>query len=280
VRLAIINDEVHQDLARTIDAVVTCGFAGVEIRSVENVAPHELTDEQLREIRQSLHEHGLMAAGFCPPALKCALPRGRTEVAAVRAVLARAIEQAKILAAPHVRIFSFYRDGEPDPISAASVAGEVLDGLSLDGVNLLVETGTRTNTPTMELTLTFLEALGRGDIGILWDPGNSVFSGWHKNPFPADYLLGRDLIRHVHVKDPDGTAGYVRLGDGDLPWRNIVEALRADAYSGWLSLETHWRHGRVLTQQERDNPWGDAFSDGGLDASIECMRRLSELVTG
>jgi sugar phosphate isomerase/epimerase len=280
VRLAIINDEVHQDLARTIDAVVTCGFAGIEIRSVWNVPPHELTDEHLREISRSLHERGLRAAGFCPPALKCALPRDATEIAAVRAVLARAIEQAKVLDAPHVRIFSFYRDGDPDPVTAAAAAAEVLDGLTLDGVDLLLETGTRTNTPTMELTLTFLDALDRSDIGILWDPGNSVFSGWHTRPFPSDYLLGRELIRHVHVKDPVGTTGYVRLGDGDLPWPAIVEALRADGYPGWLSLETHWRHGRVLNQRERDNPWGDAFSDGGQDASIECMLRLRELVTG
>ena len=49
------------------------------------------------------------------------------------------------------------------------------------------------------------------------------------------------LIRHVHVKDPAGHSGYVRLGDGDLPWPRILAALAASGYAGWVSLETHWR---------------------------------------
>ncbi|MFD1052057.1 hypothetical protein ACFQ1S_44050, partial [Kibdelosporangium lantanae] len=53
-----------------------------------------------------------------------------------------------------------------------------------------------------------------------------------------------------------------------------------DGYTGWLSLETHWRIGRVLTQQQRDTPWGKEFSDGGYEASVECMRQLDKLVNG
>lgn len=278
MRLAIINDEIHQDLDTAVRVVRSTGFSGVEIRSVANVPPHLLSDEQLAEARATIAEHGLAVAGFCPPALKCALPRTDEEIGGARALLVRAVEQAALLGAPHVRVFSFYRDGDPDPVTAARVAARVLDGVDLSGIHLLVETGTRTNTPTMALTMTFLEALGRDDLGILWDPGNSVFSGWHPAPFPEEYHIGSGLIRHVHVKDPAGTTGYVRLGDGDLPWADIVAALAADGYEGWLSLETHWRHGRALTQRERDEPWGDAFTDGAYLASVECMHLLKSLV--
>ncbi|MEV4380651.1 sugar phosphate isomerase/epimerase family protein [Streptosporangium sp. NPDC049644] len=278
MKLAIINDEIDQDLARAADAVVECGLTGVEIRSVANVPPHVLSDAQLGDVRRTLTERNLAVAGFCPPALKRKMPRTDADVAATRNLLGRAIEQANILGSPHVRIFTFYRDGDPDPKAAALVAAEVLDGLDLAGVRLLVETGTRTNTPTMALTLAFLEALGRPEIGVLWDPGNSVFSGWHANPFPEEYTIGREVIGHIHVKDPAGTSGYVRLGDGDLPWGRIIERLGADDYTGWLSLETHWRSGRVLTQDQRDRPWGDAFSEGGYPASVTCMRALRALV--
>ncbi|GAB3900406.1 hypothetical protein GCM10029964_087730 [Kibdelosporangium lantanae] len=280
MRLAIINDEIDQDLARAADAVVACGFTGMEIRSVAGVPPHELSDEQLARITTQLAGRGLAVAGFCPPALKVAMPRTDQDVAAARAVVVRALAQAKLLAAPHVRIFTFYREGDPDPVRAAAMAREVLDGVPLDGVRLLVETGTRTNSPTMALVLDFLEAVDVPGLGVLWDPGNSVFSGMHPTPFPAEYRLGRELIAHVHVKDPVGTTGYVRLGDGDLPWGDIVTTLRDDGYTGWLSLETHWRIGRVLTQQQRDTPWGKEFSDGGYEASVECMRQLDKLVNG
>ncbi|WP_019632751.1 sugar phosphate isomerase/epimerase family protein [Actinomadura atramentaria] len=280
MRLAIINDEVDQDPGRAADAAAACGFGGIEVRSVRNVPPHELTDDELRGVAADLAARGLAVAGFCPPALKTALPRTDADVAAVRAVLVRAIGQARVLGAPHVRIFTFYREGDPDPVAAARAARRVLDGVPLDGVRLLVETGTRTNTPTMALLMRFLEAVDVPGLGVLWDPGNTVFSGMGRTPFPAEYRLGRDLIGHVHVKDPAGTTGYVRLGDGDLPWAEIVETLRADGYGGWLSLETHWRVGRVLNQRQRDNPWGDDFTDGGYDASVQCMERLAALVAG
>ncbi|WP_084963705.1 sugar phosphate isomerase/epimerase family protein [Thermoactinospora rubra] len=278
MRLSIIGDEIHQDLITTARAVRDAGFEGVEVRSVDGVPPHRLSDERLREIRRVLDGHGLEVAGFCPPALKHAVPRTDDEIEAARALLLRAVEQAKILKAPHVRIFTFYRDGEPDPGTAAAAAREVLHGLPLDGTRLLVETGTRTNTPTVALTMAFLEQTGRDDLGILWDPGNSVFSGWEPEPFPKEYRIGRELIGHVHVKDPKGTTGYVRLGDGDLPWREITATLAEDGYTGWLSLETHWRHGRVLTQRQRDEPWGEEFSEGGYPASVECMALLKQLV--
>ncbi|MFB4306224.1 sugar phosphate isomerase/epimerase family protein [Actinomadura sp. GTD37] len=280
MRLAVISDEIDQDLGRAADAAVACGFTGIEVRSAWNVPPHELTGEDLGRITAELDARGLAVAGFCPPALKTPRPETARDVAAAREVLVRAIARARVLGAPHVRIFTFYRDGDPDPVGAAKAAKEVLDGVETDGVKLLVETGTRTNTPTMELVLRFLDAAGVPGLGVLWDPGNSVFSGMDPDPFPAEYELGKDLIGHVHVKDPVGTTGYVRLGDGDLPWAAIVERLRADGYTGWLSLETHWRIGRVLDQRQRDTPWGDAFSAGGREASVACMHRLRELVDG
>lgn len=188
------------------------------------------------------------------------------------------MRRAELLGAPFVRIFTFYREGDPDPRRAANAAREVLDGVPADRVPLVVETGMRTNSPTMRHTLEFLDALGDDRLGVLWDPGNSVFSGWDPAPFPQDYALGRDRIRHVHVKDPNGRDGYVRLGDGDLPWPAILTRLAEDGYRGWLSLETHWRIGREpLTQRQRDEPWGEEFTAGGFEASSQCMRLLREM---
>ncbi|MFE1877756.1 sugar phosphate isomerase/epimerase family protein [Streptomyces sp. NPDC059496] len=278
MKLAIISDEVDQDLERAAAETVRQGFGGLEIRSVGGTPPHLMDDAQLSAVRDTVSHHGLAVAGFDPPALKCALPRTDAEFTAVRDLLADSIRRAGLLGAPFVRIFTFFREADPDPKGAAKAAREVLDGLSRGDVPLLVETGTRTNSPTMRHTLEFLDALGDDTLGVLWDPGNSVFSGWDPAPFPEDYAAGREHIRHVHVKDPDGRAGYVRLGDGDLPWREILSALAADGYEGWLSLETHWRIGRVLTANQRDEPWGEAFSAGGFEASSTCMRLLREMV--
>jgi sugar phosphate isomerase/epimerase len=276
MRRAIINDEISQDLPTAAKLAVELGFEGLELRSIDGVPPHLLDDARLREARAVLDEYGLAAAGFCPPGLKHPVPLDAASREASRRVVARALEQADLLGAGHVRIFSFYRETDADPVGAAKVASPVLSGLDWpDGVGLVLETGTRSNTPTLGLARRFLDELGDERIGLLWDPGNTVFSGFDPQPFPGDFTAAAALIRHVHVKDPAGRIGYVRLGDGDLPWPEILAALVASGYDGWVSLETHWRLGRVLSGPERDEPWGAGISAGGVEASRICMRVLN-----
>jgi sugar phosphate isomerase/epimerase len=277
MRRAIINDEVSQDLPTAAALAARYGFEGLAVRSIDGTPPHELTDAALDRARAVVADAGLRVAGFLPPALKRPVPTDAAGRRATRAVLERALAQADRLGAGEVRMFSFCRDGAPDPVRAAAMAGEVLAGLSLpDGVALTLETGTRSHTPTLRLARDFLTALGDDRIGLLWDPGNTVFSGFDPAPYPGDYAEAAKLIRHVHVKDPAGTTGYVRLGDGDLPWPDILAGLHRDGFTGWVTLETHWRLDRVLTGQERDEPWGEGISAGGVEASRVCMAALNE----
>ncbi|MCL6443038.1 MAG: sugar phosphate isomerase/epimerase [Alicyclobacillus sp.] len=278
MRLAIIGDELDQNLDRVIDVVSTNEFHGIEVRSVWNTQPDKLTHEQLEKIRDSIKKAGLAVAGFDSPCLKTVLPRTDAELEASRNSILHAIEQARLLDAGFVRIFTFYREGEANPKLAAEVAKRILDGIIPDDIQIYVETGMRTNTPTMQHMLQFLDVIGDNRLGVVWDPGNSVFAGADKNPFPADYEAGKELIKHVHIKDPIGQQEYTRLGDGDLPWPEIIRTLYTDDYKGYLSLETHWRIGRVLDQNQRDNPWFDTFSENGYEASVECMQQLLNYV--
>lgn len=277
MRPSILSDEISQDLGTAIETAQRFGFPGLEIRSVDNRAPHRFDDAMVRSIRKQLDDGGLVASAFCPPALKCPAPAGPGGEAEVADVVSRAVDQAAMLGTEVVRIFSFYRDGAvPQPSAAAEVARRVLARVDLPvGVRLLLETGTRSNTPTLAHAREFLMALGDDRIGVLWDPGNTVFSGFDGRPFPGDFDVAADLIRHVHVKDPRSTTAYVGLGDGDLPWPQILRALDDQGFDGWLTLETHWRLDRALTSAERDEPWGPGISDGGLAASAICMRVLS-----
>lgn len=273
MKLAVIGDELSQDATLVAQTAVQLSFAGVEIRSLEDTPPHQLTDGQLTRVRALLHGHGLAVAGFAPPVFKCPLPRTDREMADSATLLADSCRRAALLGAPHVRVFTFLPDGHPDPVLAAKTTAALLSGVDVT-VPLVIETGSRSNTPTVRHAMTYLDRLGRDDVGLLWDPGNSVYGGWDPAPFPGDYLLGREAIRHVHVKDPDGARGYVRLGDGDLDWPAIFDRMQADGYTGYLSLETHWREGWVLDEAARARPWGEQFSRGGYAPSVECMQRM------
>jgi sugar phosphate isomerase/epimerase len=278
IRRAVINDEISQDLVEACEVAVELGYQGLELRSIWGIPPHQLGDRELTRAATILQDHGLELAGFCPPALKCPAPETASGVRAVTDLLQRAVEQAFVLGGTAVRFFPFYRQGAPEPEHAAAMAATVLERVEVPaGVRLQLENGTRSNAPTLRLAVRFLDALGRPDIGILWDPGNTVFSGFDPAPFPDDYRAAAGRITHVHVKDPDGTRGYVRIGEGDLPWGPIVQALVADGFDGWFSLETHWRTDRELSASERDEPWGEGISRGGVQASRACMTAFDEV---
>jgi sugar phosphate isomerase/epimerase len=278
---SIISDEVSQDLGIAIEAATRHGFAGLEIRSVDGCPPHLLDDAAVLRIRRRLQAAGLAVSAFCPPALKSPIPLDGSSRAAAAAVVRQALRHAALLGTRAVRMFSFYRDGQvPEPERAAETARAVLERVDVpDGVRLVLETGTRTNTPTLALAARFLDVLGDERVGILWDPGNTVFSGFAQYPF-ADFEETAGRIEHVHVKDPQGTRRYVALGEGDLPWPEIMRHLDRAGYHGWLTLETHWRVDRDLTGPERDEPWGEGISAGGLAASEICMRTMADWLAG
>jgi len=83
----------------------------------------------------------------------------------------------------------------------------------------------------------------------------------------------------VHVKDgvrrgaEDKYEGAA-IGEGDVDYPGQLRALREDGYGGYLSLETHWRPKKKLTEEEVTKPGGAEFSHLGEEASETCMRNL------
>jgi sugar phosphate isomerase/epimerase len=279
MRACILTDEISQDLDKALDLCNRRGFPAIEVRSVWNTPPHELTLSQCRDIAQRASDHGIGISGFASPVFKTSLPDSTARLAECEALLARSLDQCEALGTRLLRVFSFYRDGAPNVPGAAAAMDAVLAKVATDGVTVAVETGTRTNTPTAALARELLELLGRPELRILWDPGNTVFSGFAGSAG----LVGLTDMRpsdlaHVHVKDPLGTCGYVELGRGAVAWLNILNALAERGYGGDLSLETHWRCHRVLNASERDEPWGDGFSAGGYEASDACMTTLAQWI--
>jgi sugar phosphate isomerase/epimerase len=277
VKLALIGDEASQDLGVALALVRAHGFHGIEIRSVWDTPPHLLAADQCRRIREQVEAAGVELVAYDSPVFKQPLPRTRREHEAALRLLETSLEVARALGSPPMRIFSFYREGPPRPEPAAEAMAALLDQVACADVPLLVENGTRSNSPTASALAELLGLLAPRPLGALWDPGNAAFSGLEQaSPLQAREALGPHL-RLVHVKDPRGTGHYTRLGRGDLPWAAIAAGLRADGFDGFLSLETHWRLGSALTPALRDEPWGAAFSRGGRRPTSVCMATLRDL---
>lgn len=75
----------------------------------------------------------------------------------------------------------------------------------------------------------------RSRIGFCPDTGHLQAAGGD----PVDLIRTyRDRIPYVHIKDIDGTGGFVPLGEGILDVEGVVGALRDAGFDGWLTVET------------------------------------------
>ncbi len=272
----IINDEISQTLDDSLELCEKHRFRSIEIRSVENTPPHLLSAAQCKEIVSKVTDLGMHISALSSPVFKSNVPVGTAQIAECEDLLKRSIERCVWLGTGTMRIFSFFRAGQPDLRIAADAMNSILSSVDTADTNLAIESGTLTNCPTAALAQELLDKIEQPNVGVLWDPGNSIFSGFGTGkPLGGLEDLSVADLMHVHIKDPRGTAEYVKLGYGDLDWRAILASLSERGYQGAISLETHWRIGRTLSADERNTPWGSLFSDGGYDASDICMGVLA-----
>jgi sugar phosphate isomerase/epimerase len=116
------------------------------------------------------------------------------------------------------------------------------------GVKALVEIHHETIVPSASATRRFLDGFDPGSVGAIYDPGNMVWEGHEQ------YRLGLETLgpylAHVHAKN-SAWRQTGRRADGSLAWQaewapldegivdlgDLLSALRAVGYDGWISVE-------------------------------------------
>lgn len=83
----------------------------------------------------------------------------------------------------------------------------------------------------------FVDAIGSDWVGVYFDTGNVVFSGY---PEQWIKILGKRIFK-VHFKDyrrnPGGLNAFVDLLAGDVDWKAVRAAFAAIGYEGWAAGE-------------------------------------------
>jgi len=255
------------------------GMTGAELRMVFGKNIVDLSDEELDRAIAIVKGAGLEILSIASPLLKCVLPdspdvdaRFQQDMFAAKhtfedqpRLTARAFEIAKRTGAKIIRVFTYWRTVDPDACFDRVVAAlrGLADQAAEHGVIIGLENEHACNVATGAETARVLAALDHPNLKVVWDPANAVVSG--EKAFPEGYRkLPVARIAHVHAKDctMDGHKPlWCPIGEGVVGWRAQVDALKADGYKGWLSLETHW-----------GGPGGDKH-----EASMICGRLLVEL---
>ncbi|MCR4426523.1 MAG: sugar phosphate isomerase/epimerase [Firmicutes bacterium] len=282
---AVITDEITQDFARAIDMAREFGLEGVELRSAWDRNPHELAPVQVRDVRRIAHDAGLEVACIAAPVFKCSL-RNDSEYRAHIDILKRSVEVAHELGASLVRGFTFWAEGDFDPVVDLIV--EKVRGaepvLQDSGVTMVIEYDPATFASNTKKLAQVLEQATSEWIQALFDPGNNIYDPEGEPPYPDGYERIARWVKHVHVKDvkrntPSGKPEAVVVGDGDVGFDRVFERLARDGYEGWASLETHYRKASAISDALLHRPMGSAFSEGGEEASRECLVAWNRMLT-
>jgi len=288
-KLGVITDGISRDFEHALKVMDEYGLKYAELQYVWDKEVGDLTAAEVDRVRRMTNAHDVSIScvsrgifgGLLLGDMKEDNPIYEGQIEALR----RCINTAKILDCPLVRVMSFrkemilFGDHGADVWNVAGGAWDKLVQLMAipvriaeqEGVTLVVETGNNAMITSSYLGKKLIDELGTDNLKVLWDPCNSLYC--NEPAFPDGYEeLRGGYLGHIHMKDslidiPRANVDCTALGRGDMaPYLELIaDALKADNYSGAISLESVYR------------PDGGTFEDG-FRASIGRMLEIFGLI--
>lgn len=277
-KTAVITDEISQDLRTAVTLARKYHVQGLEIRSVNEKNPFQMSNADVREIKAIADDAGMSICCVSSPMFKCAFDDLATRKEHMEA-FKRTMDVMQLWDTNLIRCFNFYNmnDGgaRNDEIAdalrpAAAIARDA-------GMTMVLESEPTVNTANIRALYDFLTLMNDPAIGAVYDPGNEIADASAPPPYPDGYTLLKPFIHHVHIKDILNDHGRflpARLGKGSVDFHGLFSALKAE-YSGWASVETHYRVVR-LSDEGLAHPQGSSFSEGGYEATCEYLDVLRD----
>ena len=147
-KLGVINDEVSQDFATVVNFVKEFNLHSIEIRSVWDKLPNELTDADIDEIKRLLDGTDIEIIGVASPFFKCDIDNA-TERKEHLDILKGCIRTAKAFDTNLIRTFVFWDTGETEErwdeiIASYDEPRRMVDG---EGIVLGMENESTTSLP-------------------------------------------------------------------------------------------------------------------------------------
>ncbi len=274
-RLAVITDEIGEDLAHVLDVCNELGIRDVELRSIDGASIVDHSPESVQNIKSMLQDGGFSVCSIASPFLKTHIGDEQVSIGNVHSakqlsreehwdVLKRSLEIAHELDAPIVRTFSFWRVAEPESVreDILETLQKATDIVKTSGKKLGLENEHACNIGSGIEAKWYLDRITDPTLGLIWDPGNIAALG--QVPDKSQYDAISDRIHHVHVKDGNAIPAetFVVPGEGVCDWESQLRWLHEGGYDGLLSLETHFSL--------------DGSIEAGTRKIAEAMHRLAE----
>jgi fatty-acyl-CoA synthase len=258
-------------IEQTVEAATRLGYDGLELRLLDGEVLDPVADVQkIGRTVGLVRQAGLAICAF-DTSSRFNLREADDRAAQVEELLAW-IRLAGQHGVPVVRVFG----GDPEPgdaVSESEANARIAEALrqaapaaQREGVAVALETHDAFSSARRVAEV--LADVPSSAIGALWDSHHPYRMGE-----PAEEvieLLGKRIV-HVHVKDVRRTGSdgsdwqLVLLGEGEVPVRQQLEALRRAGYAGYVSLEWEKKWHPELAEPEVALPQGIAWLKGRLE---------------
>ncbi len=250
------------------------GFQGIEVRGLDNeifsISGRPFQENNLPKTIEQLKRLHLEI-----PCLSsgCSLKFADRKEDTIRE-LKQYIDLAHKLGTPYIRILGDLTaapQGEVDDQLVLSSLRELAPYAEEKGVTLLVETnGVYTDTARLR---NLLEQVESDNVAALWDIHHPYrFAG--ETPEQTVQNLGA-YIKYTHIKDSvmeNGQVSYRMMGEGDLPMKSIIRALKSINYEGYVSLEWLKQYAPDLSDAGIVFPHYANFMSQYMDSPVEKHR--------
>jgi sugar phosphate isomerase/epimerase len=251
-------------LNKVVEAAHAYGYAGVELRLVDGrLIEGDMPASERDRVRKTFARAGLPIVAVDSSIRVAAAPSAKDALDQLSPML----ELAHAWESPVVRVFGGEWDTKRSREDAIRQARQVLiEGAAKAkplGVSIALETHDRFSS--VGLVAEVLEGLPSSAVA-LWDVGHPYRVGDAPQKVLAQ-LDGR--LAHVHIKDcrRQGEDWQLTLlGEGEVPVRSCVDALRDAGYSGWLSVEWEKKWHPELAEPEVALPqFAEVLRTWGVD---------------
>ena len=257
MKTGVLLESFRLPFAESLKAARALGLQGVQIFAKGETVYDGMSATKIREVRSAIRGEGLEISALCGD-FGCRMfyypEEMRAEIEREKRILALAKELGTDIVTTHIGVVPEKFDcREFDNMHA--VCRELAEFADSLGGHFAVETGPE---PSLRLK-NFLDTLGSRGVGVNMDPANLVMC-IGENPAAAVHNL-RDYIVHTHAKDgimlkktdtrklyipdishvdPENFSDYILetpLGQGNVPWKEYISALRSVGYDGYLTIE-------------------------------------------
>jgi sugar phosphate isomerase/epimerase len=233
----------------------------------------------MAKMKDILGEAGLEVAGIASPFYKCDIDDEQARKEHLN-ILRKCVKMAHFFGTNIIRGFAFWKTGREKELWS-TILGYYREPVKIaegEGVFIGLENESSTSLHTAKLTAKFMNDVGSPNVKAIWDAANEGHAEEGEIPFPDAYNRLKANMIHCHAKDlgpdEDGKMVSVPVGTGIVDWKGQIKELLDSGYEGYLSLETHWRPKKVLSESLLNEPGGAAFSAAGEEASRICLDNI------